>query len=117
MGNGPLLIEFLFTPGCESAGRALRLLRRILWEEYGEVPVTVRVVADELTARRHHYRGSPTIRINGKDVKGPAPDPVERRACSRTYWPHQCRGVPDPDLIREALGGRNQSEGLRVEYP
>lgn len=104
MGNRLLWIEFLFTPGCECAGPALRLLRRILWEKYGDVPVTVRIVADEESARRYRYRGSPTIRVNGMDIEGPAPDQEYHLWC-RVYSPHgACLGVPSPELIRAALG-------------
>lgn len=105
MGNRLLWIEFLFTPGCVCAGPTLRLLRRILGEKYGEVPVTVRVVADDFSARRYRYRGSPSIRVNGIDIEGPAPDPGEYHLCCRIYSPHgACQGVPDPELIRAALG-------------
>lgn len=105
MGNRLLWVEFLFTPGCECAGPALRLLRRILGEKYGAVPVTVRVVADDFSARRYRYRGSPTIRFNGKDIERPASDPGAYHLGCRSYSAHgACQGVPDPELIRAALG-------------
>lgn len=38
----PLKIEFLFTPGCPAAWRALRLLRQVLAEEQCEAVADAR---------------------------------------------------------------------------
>lgn len=100
----PLKIEFLFTPGCPSAGPALRLLRHVLAEESCDARVIVRVVRDDESAVRHRFIGSPSVRIDGVDLEGPGRqrDGYHRRC--RIYHPHGGQlGVPHPDAIRRAL--------------
>lgn len=103
----PLHIEFLFTPGCPSAGPALRLLRRVLAEESCEARVIVRPITDDDRALRHRFPGSPTIRINGVDIDGRSVEREDYQLRCRTYHPHGGHlGVPHPDTIRQALYSR-----------
>jgi len=99
-----LKIEFLFVPGCESAGPALRLLRQVLAQERCGAPVTVRIIQDEASAVRHRFHGSPTILIDGVDIERPPVNHDGYRLRCRTYFPHAGRpGVPPGELIRTAL--------------
>lgn len=104
MRDRHLKIEFLFIPGCESSGPALRLLRQVLAKEHCEAPVTVRIIQDEQSAVRRRFHGSPTILIDGVDIEGPSVDHDGSRLRCRTYLPYAGRpGVPPADLIRTAL--------------
>lgn len=104
MCRKPLTIQFLFTPGCCCAGPALRLLRRVLREDYCEIPVTVRAIADDERAMRHRFHGSPTILVDGVDLEGPTVERDGYHLRCRTYHPHgECLGVPSAELIRTAL--------------
>lgn len=61
-------IEFLFFADCPSHDEALALLREVV-EEHGageQIEVT-EVVSDEQAARLR-FPGSPTIRVDGRDV-------------------------------------------------
>jgi len=61
-------IEFLYFEDCPNAGPAWNLLQEVL-SDHGieEPPQRIHVQTVE-QARRHRFPGSPTIRIDGRDV-------------------------------------------------
>jgi hypothetical protein len=97
-------VELLFWAGCPSHPQALAQLRAAM-AEHGLDPasVLVREVHDEAAAEAERFIGSPTIRIDGRDVVDPGDDPpalncrVYRRRDGR-YSP-----TPDPEDLRDAL--------------
>lgn len=97
-------VELLFWEGCPSHPRALADLRAAL-DAAGLDPraVEVREVADQAAAERERFPGSPTIRIDGRDVVDPGDEPAAL-AC-RVYRRRDGRvsPVPDPADVREAL--------------
>jgi peroxiredoxin len=64
-------IELFYWEGCPSYPEALALLESVLAERRIERPVTVHEVETEAEAIARRFPGSPTIRIDGRDV-----DPV-----------------------------------------
>jgi len=108
----PPLVELLFWDGCPSHPRALADLRAAL-ADVGLDPdaVDVRAVDDDDAARREAFTGSPTIRIDGRDVVDPGDEPV-MLAC-RIYHRRDGRisPVPDPDDLRDALRRATTTEG------
>lgn len=101
---GRMEVELLFWDGCPSHPAALADLRAAL-AEVGADPdaVAVREVASDADAAAEDFPGSPTIRIDGRDVRPDAGAPaaltcrVYRRRDGR-YSP-----TPDPDDLRDAL--------------
>jgi hypothetical protein len=97
-------VELLFWDGCPSHPRALADLRAAV-AAAGLDPglIEVREVPDEAAAERERFPGSPTIRVNGRDVV-PAGDEPVMLAC-RIYHRRDGRisPVPDPDDLRAAL--------------
>jgi hypothetical protein len=61
-------IEMLFWDGCPSHPEALELLRDVLRERGIEDPIELREVFTLEDAVEHGFPGSPTIRIDGRDV-------------------------------------------------
>jgi hypothetical protein len=61
-------IEMLFWDGCPSHPEALELLRDVLRERGVEDPIELREVFTLEDAVEHGFPGSPTIRIDGRDV-------------------------------------------------
>jgi hypothetical protein len=61
-------IEMLFWEGCPSHPEALELLRDVLRERGIEDPIELREVFTLEDAVEHGFPGSPTIRIDGRDV-------------------------------------------------
>jgi|SRR6516164_9021558 len=97
-------VELLFWAGCPSHPTALRDLRAILAQE-GIDPqsVLVREVKDDGVARAEDFIGSPTIRIEGRDVQ-PAPGEPSGLTC-RVYRRRNGRysPTPDPADVRDAV--------------
>ncbi len=97
-------IELLWSEGCPSHPRALADLREALSEEGIGEEVLLRQIASDEEAERERFPGSPTIRIDGKDVFPAAPGEPLGLTC-RCYRLRDGRvsPVPDPDDLRETL--------------
>jgi hypothetical protein len=97
-------VELLWWEGCPSHPQALEDLRAAMREQ-GLDPqsVEVREVRTEADAEREGFIGSPTIRVDGRDVVPPAGEPTGL-SC-RVYHLRDGRvsPVPDPEDLREAL--------------
>jgi hypothetical protein len=104
-------VELLFWAGCPSHPRALTDLHAAM-AELGLDPaeVIVREIDTEADARRERFAGSPTIRIDGRDVQPPAAGEPFGLTC-RIY--HRRDGsvspTPDPDDLRDALRGADST--------
>jgi hypothetical protein len=97
-------VELLWWEGCPSHPEALEDLERVLREEGIEAEVArVEVTSDE-QARRERFPGSPTIRIDGRDVVPPGDGEPFGLTC-RVYRLRDGRvsPVPDPEDVREAV--------------
>jgi hypothetical protein len=97
-------IELLFWAGCPSYPQSLEDLRAAL-SEAGEDPdaVSLREVHDEAQAASERFIGSPTIRVDGRDVVDPGDQPPALTC--RLYFRRDGHPspVPDPADLREAL--------------
>ncbi len=78
-----MLIEVLYVAGCPNHDQFLEHLRRLLDAEGVSEPIRLRRIDDDLTAQTTKFLGSPTLRINGRDV-----DPTAEHA---TNYGVQCR--------------------------
>jgi hypothetical protein len=98
-------VELLWWEGCPSSDAAHELVRRVM-AEVGLDPESlesIEVATDE-TADREGFVGSPTIRVDGRDIQ--APDATEPRGLTcRVYHLRDGRVSPLPDAedVREAL--------------
>jgi len=97
-------VELLFWAGCPSYPKALADLRGALVEA-GLDPdcVVVREVGSEIDAQAQEFVGSPTIRIDGRDVQPPNDEPTGLTC--RVYRRRDGRvsPTPDPADLRDAL--------------
>jgi hypothetical protein len=98
-------VELLWWEGCPSYPQALEELRSILNAE-GLDPeaVQLREVESDEQAERERFPGSPTIRIDGRDVVPPGEGDPVGLAC-RVYRLRDGRisPTPDPADVREAV--------------
>jgi hypothetical protein len=98
-------VELLWWEGCPSHPQALDELRSILGAE-GLDPdaVELREVESDEQAERERFPGSPTIRIDGRDVVPPGEGDPVGLAC-RVYRLRDGRisPTPDPADVREAV--------------
>ena len=96
-------VEILYVAECPSHPAAVKLVKEVLAEE--GVPAEIRevLVADAQSAGALKFRGSPTIRINGRDV---AEEPHETQnfglGC-RLYCESKQIGLPPAEWIRRAV--------------
>lgn len=102
----------LWWEGCPSWGQALEQLRAAM-SEAGLDPgaIELREVPTEDQARTHRFVGSPTIRIDGRDVQ-PPPDGEPLGLTCRVYRLRDGRfsPTPDPADLRDALARARQQE-------
>ncbi|HVE69391.1 MAG TPA: hypothetical protein VNB64_12500 [Solirubrobacteraceae bacterium] len=98
-------VELLWWEGCPSHPRALAELCAVM-EELGldADAVEVREVAGQAQAGAERFPGSPTIRVDGRDVAPPDPPEPAGLTC-RVYRRRDGRiaATPDPDDLRDAL--------------
>ena len=98
-------IELLFWRECPSWSRALAELRDAVRDE-GLDPnaINVREIDTDEMAEREQFVGSPTVRVNGRDVKPPGDDEPLGLTC-RIYHLRDGGVSPVPDRVdvREAI--------------
>ncbi len=97
-----MAVELLFWDGCPSHPEALAELREALAQLGRADDVLVREIASSEQAEREGFPGSPTIRVDGRDLF-PIDDPPGL-SC-RIYRLADGRFSPTPgtDALREAL--------------
>ena len=99
-----MTVELLWWDGCPSHPETLADLERILREEgIGAELRRVEIESDE-QARREHFPGSPTIRVDGEDIF-PLEESEPYSLTCRIYHLRDGRvsPTPDPEDLREAL--------------
>jgi 8-oxo-dGTP pyrophosphatase MutT (NUDIX family) len=98
-------VELLWWRECPSWERALAMLREAM-EAAGldQKSVDVREVDTDALAEREDFVGSPTIRVNGRDVQPPVAGEPTGLAC-RVYRRRDGRTspLPDPEDLLNAL--------------
>jgi hypothetical protein len=97
-------VQFLWWSGCPSWDRALHELREAMSGE-GLDPDTIelREILSDSDAERERFAGSPTIRIEGRDLQPPRDEPIGLNC--RVYRLRDGRPSPTPDPadVRDAL--------------
>jgi hypothetical protein len=97
-------VEFLYWAGCPSHPEARELLEEVLQARGVDVAVDVREVRTQEEARELAFPGSPTIRVDGRDVDLAGAEEPPSLSC-RIYRLANGRVSPVPTRkqIEEAL--------------
>ena len=97
-------VDFLYFEDCPSHEQALERLRKVLKEENVEAEVSVTEVTTEEQALDAEFIGSPTIRIEGRDIDPVLEQPNYALSC-RAYRLEDGRISPLPSeaKIRHAV--------------
>lgn len=99
-----LLVELLYFDGCPNHARAQALVERVSAEIGVDVELELVNLAGPEAAAGKRFLGSPSIRVNGRDI--------EPGAETRTDYAFSCRlyrteagtsGMPHERWLREAL--------------
>ncbi len=97
-------VEILYFEGCPNHEATLDLVERLARELQVAPEIALLVVPDSESAGRFRFLGSPTVRVEGRDVE---PDAEERRdyvfSCRVYRSEHGLAGQPDGAWIRTAL--------------
>ena len=94
-----MLIELLYVPGCPNHEPALKRLRQVLQSQSLFVSICEVPVKDEAVARSLRFPGSPTIRVNNRDVE---PDGAGWPALACRLYGNGS-GVPSEEAIQRAV--------------
>lgn len=102
-----MTIELLHTEECPNAATYLPRLRQLVADAGVTEPVQLRLIADPTQAQREEFLGSPTVRIDGRDVD---PGADERRdyglSCRLYAGPSGLSGAPPDSWVLEMLRRR-----------
>jgi hypothetical protein len=97
-------VEFLWFDGCPGHERARALLDEVISDTAPGTAVTSINASDPAVAAAHRFPGSPTIRVDGRDIDPALVDPGDYTPRCRLYrTPDGLRGVPPRELIEAAL--------------
>ena len=97
-------MEILAFPGCPNRPGAIALAEGVCAELASTAEIKVRDISDQRAADQARSLGSPTIRVDGRDVEPGAEQCVEYLHTCRLYQgKHSLRGLPEEIWLRQAL--------------
>ncbi len=97
-------VEMLHTEACPNAADYLPRLRQLAAIAGAAEPVRVRLIADPEQAQRERFLGSPTIRVDGRDVEPGADARRDYGLSCRLYaGAHGVRGTPPDEWVLARL--------------
>jgi hypothetical protein len=93
-------IELLYFDGCPNHEALLPHLRELLGSRGVRVDVELVNIEDAGAAERARFLGSPTVRVNGRDVEPGANDRTDFGLKCRLYaMPDGLRGMPADEWV------------------
>jgi len=98
------VVEVLYTDRCPCYPEAVALVERVRDELGIEAEVGTVRIADQEAAERARFPGSPTVRVDGRDVE-PGSEPVTEVTldCRLYRHAHRFAGQPREGWVRDAL--------------
>ena len=98
-GRRPL-IEVLYVEGCPNDRGALALVEQVRAELGIDAELRTTLISDQAAADRARFPGSPTVRVDDRDVE---PGGEYTLACRLYRLEHRFVGQPEERWVREAL--------------
>jgi hypothetical protein len=97
-------VELLSLPGCPHHDAAVDLVRDVLESAGLSAEFTQTLIADYAEAKRHGFPGSPTLRVNGRDIEDvPAGHLTVGFACRTYYIDGKPLGAPPRAWLERAI--------------
>src|SRR5882724_7854011 len=96
-------IEVLYIAECPSQIAAVKLLKDVMSAEGIAAEIREVLITDETVAAALGFRGSPTIRIDGRDVAGEPAKPESFGLSCRLYPGSPETALPTEDLVHRAV--------------
>lgn len=103
-------IEVLYVPDCPHHPTAVKQLREVLFAEGIAAEIHELEVKDAKAAEELSFHGSPTIRINGRDIAADSHDPQSFGLACRLYPGSKDAGVPSPEMMHRAVKEAREAE-------
>lgn len=101
-------MEILTFAGCPHGDPAVKMAQRVLDEAGVRADVRVVDVAEE-AAERQRFLGSPSIRVDGRDIEPGSELRRDYALCCRLYSTSAGRGpLPDETWLRDVLAASGQ---------
>jgi hypothetical protein len=114
------LIEVLYVRDCPNYAGALALVERVCAELGIDAELRSSLIGDQAAAQRTRFPGSPTIRVDGRDVEPGSEPPSEITVACRLYrLEHRLAGQPAEQWVRDALlaAGRSGATPASDQQP
>jgi hypothetical protein len=103
-------VEVLYVAECPSHPAAVRMVKDILAAQGVATEVHEVLVRDKGMATELKFLGSPTIRVNGKDVAENTRQAQSFAVCCRLYPGSKQVGLPAAEMIHRAVIEARQGE-------
>jgi hypothetical protein len=102
-GRRPV-IEVLYVRDCPHYAATLELVERVRAELSIDTELRTSLIVDQAAADQARFPGSPTVRVDGRDVEPRSEPATEYIVGCRLYrLEHRFAGQPEERWIREAL--------------
>ena len=98
------VIEVLYVRDCPHYRETLAVVARVRRELSIDTEVRTTLIVDQAAAEHARFAGSPTVRVDGRDVE-PGSEPVTEYVlgCRLYRLEHRFAGQPEERWMREAL--------------
>jgi hydroxyacylglutathione hydrolase len=98
------VVEVLYVQGCPNYPAALALVARVRDQLGIKADIRTTLIAGQTAAERARFPGSPTVRVDGRDVEPGADSATEITVDCRLYrHPYRLAGQPPERWVRDAL--------------
>jgi hypothetical protein len=109
-----MTIEVLYFDGCPNHDAVFQRLRRLLDEAGVRADVGLRRIESDEEAQRLRFLGSPSVRVDGRDVEPGAHEREDFGLKCRLYrTPEGLTGAPPDAWIRAAVGAGSRADAGR----
>jgi hypothetical protein len=99
-------VEILYFDGCPNHERARAVVEQVAAELRLQPEIELVEVGDAETAARLRFLGSPSVRVDGRDIEPGADERDDFVLACRVYRSERgVGGEPDETWIRDALAG------------
>ncbi len=105
--RAPANVELLYFDGCPNHDELLARVTRLLARSATPTRLVLHEITDEQSAQRARFLGSPTVRVDGRDIEPDAATRIDFAVRCRLYrTPDGLRGIPPDAWILAALDER-----------
>ena len=102
-GESQVKIDVLYVADCPTHPAAVKLIKQVLAAEGVEAEIHEVLVRDDGMANELGFCGSPTIRIDGRDVAGESQDARSFALSCRLYPGSKQIGLPPAEMVHQAV--------------